>query len=201
MYTSGDRKCHFQGHVTLTYKVTRQGHDIRSYSIDFPEVKKYRNKKKNHCCSMYTSGDRKCHFQGHGTLTYKVTRQGHDIRLYAIDFSELKNLRNKNKIIAVACIQAEIESVTFKVTWPWLTRSPVKATTFAYIPLTFLKWKSIETKKIIAVACIQAEIESVTFKVTWPWRTRSPVKATILAYIPLTFLSGKTLETKKRLLL
>ena len=63
--------------------------------------------------------------------------------------------------------------------------------------LTFLSWKTLETKKIIAVACIQAEIESVTFKVTWPWRTRSPVKATILAYIPLTFLSGKTLETKK----
>ena len=37
MYTSGDRKCHFQGHVTLTYKVTRQGHDIGLYSIDFPE--------------------------------------------------------------------------------------------------------------------------------------------------------------------
>ena len=46
MYTSRDRKCHFQGHVTLTYKVNRQGHDIRLYSIDFPEVKKYRNKKK-----------------------------------------------------------------------------------------------------------------------------------------------------------
>ena len=37
----------FQGHVTLTYKVNRQGHDIRLYSIDFPEVKKYRNKKKS----------------------------------------------------------------------------------------------------------------------------------------------------------
>ena len=32
------------------------------------------------------------------------------------DFPELKNLRNKKKFIAVACIQAEIESVTFKVT-------------------------------------------------------------------------------------
>ena len=47
MYTSRDRKCHFQDHVTLTYKVHRQGHDIRLYSIDFPEVKKYRNKKKS----------------------------------------------------------------------------------------------------------------------------------------------------------
>ena len=46
---------------------------------------------------MYTSRDRKCHFQGHVTLTYKVNRQGHDIRLYAVDFSELKNLRNKKK--------------------------------------------------------------------------------------------------------
>ena len=51
------------------------------------------------CCSMYTSWDRKCHFQGHVTLTYKVTRQGHDIRLYAIDFSELKNLRNEKKTL------------------------------------------------------------------------------------------------------
>ena len=34
MYTSWDRKSHFQGHVTLTYKVTRQGHDIRLYSFD-----------------------------------------------------------------------------------------------------------------------------------------------------------------------
>ena len=147
MYTSRDRKCHFQGHVTLTYKVNRQGHDICLYSIDFPELKNLRNKKKNHCCSMYTSRDRKCHFQGHVTLTYKVNRQGHDICLYSIDFSELKNLRNKKKIIAVACIQAEIESVTFKVTWPWRTRSPVKATTFAYMLLTFLSGKTVETKK------------------------------------------------------
>ena len=54
--------------------------------------------------------------QGHVTLTYKVTRQGYDIRLYSIDFPELNNLRNKNFFIALACIQAEIESVTFKVT-------------------------------------------------------------------------------------
>ena len=66
---------------------------------------------------MYTSRDRKCHFQGHVTLTYKVTRQGHDIRLYAIDFPELKNLRNKKNQIAVAIIYKQrLESVTFKVT-------------------------------------------------------------------------------------
>ena len=94
MYTSRDRKCHFQGHVTLTYKVTRQGHDIRLYAIDFSELKNLRNKK-NHCCSMYTSRDRKCHFQGHVTLTYKVTRQGHDIRLYSIDFPEVKSIETK----------------------------------------------------------------------------------------------------------
>ena len=83
MYTSWDRKCHFQGHVTLTYKVTRQGHDIHLYSIDFYEVKSIETKKFE-CSSMYTSGDRKCHFQGHVTLTYKVTRQGHDIGLLKI---------------------------------------------------------------------------------------------------------------------
>ena len=100
MYTSRDRKCHFQGHVTLTYKVTRQGLTTLVYILDFPEFKKLRNKK-NHCCSMYTSRDRKCHFQGHVTLTYKVNRQGHDIRLYAIDFSELKNLWNKKNLLHV----------------------------------------------------------------------------------------------------
>ena len=103
----------------------------------------------------------------------------------------------RKKIIAVVCTQAEIESVTFKVTWPWRTRSPVKVTTLAYIPLTFLSLKNLETKKIIAVACIQAEIESVTFKVTWLWRTRSRVKVTTFAYILLTFLRWITLETKK----
>ena len=97
MYTSGDRKCHFQGHVTLTYKVTRQGHDIGLYSIDFPEWKSIETKKFE-CSSMYTSGDRKCHFQGLVTLTYKVTRQGDDIHLYSIDFSEVNNLRNKKKL-------------------------------------------------------------------------------------------------------
>ena len=94
MYASGDRKCHFQGHVTLTYKVTRQSYDIGLYSVDFPEFEKLRNKK-NHCCSMYTSRDRKCHFQGHVTLTYKVNRQDHDIRLYSIDFPEVKKYGNK----------------------------------------------------------------------------------------------------------
>ena len=95
-----------QGHVTLTYKVTRQGEDIHLYSIDFSEVKSIETKKFE-CSSMYTSGDRKCHFQGHVTLTYKVTRQGHDIGLYSIDFPEWKNLRNKKKYIALACIQAK----------------------------------------------------------------------------------------------
>ena len=98
MYASGDRKCHFQGHVTLTYKVTRQGDDIHLYSIDFFEVKSIETKKFE-CSSMYTSGDRKCHFQGHVTLTYKVTRRGHDIGLYSIDFPEWKNLRNKKKLL------------------------------------------------------------------------------------------------------
>ena len=65
---------------------------------------------------MYASGDRKCHFQGHVTLTYKVTRQGHDIRLYSIDFPEVKKYRNKKNLNDLACTQAEIESVTFKVT-------------------------------------------------------------------------------------
>ena len=116
---------------------------------------------------------------------------------YSIDFPEVKNYRNKKILNDLACTQAEIESVTFMVTWPWRTRSPVKVTTLAYIPLTFLSLKNLETKKNIAVACIQAEIESVTFKVTWPWRTRSTVKATTFAYMLLTFLSWKTLETKK----
>ena len=107
MYTSWDRKCHFQGHVTLTYKVTRQGHDIRLYSIDFPELNNLRNKT-NYRSSLYTSWNRKCHFQGHVTLTYKVTRQGHDIRLYSIDFPEMNNLRNKKKLNVPACILVKL---------------------------------------------------------------------------------------------
>ena len=65
---------------------------------------------------MYTSRDTKCHFQGHVTLMYKVTRQGHDIGLYSIDFPEWKNLKNKKKIIALACIQAKTRMLS-KVTW------------------------------------------------------------------------------------
>ena len=38
MYASEDRKSHFQGHMTLTYKVTRQSYDIGLYSVDFPGV-------------------------------------------------------------------------------------------------------------------------------------------------------------------
>ena len=122
MYTSRDRKCHFQGHVTLTYKVNRQGHDIRLYSIDFPEVKKYR--KKNHCCSMYTSRDRKCHFQGHVTLTYRVTRQGHDIGWYSVDFPELKNLRSKNNYCSSVYTSEDKNAVKSVMTsWRQVTTS------------------------------------------------------------------------------
>ena len=96
MYTSRDRKCHFQGHVTLTYKVNRQGHDIRLYAIWlFVSWKTLEKKKKSLAVACIQAEIDKCHFQGHVTLTYKVNRQGHDIRLYSIDFPEVKKYRNK----------------------------------------------------------------------------------------------------------
>ena len=119
---------------------------------------------------MYKSWDRKCHFQGHVTLTYKVTRQGHDIRLYYIDFPEMNNLRNKKNFIALARIQAEIESVTFKVTWPWRTRSPVAATILDYIPLTFLSGKTLETKKNYCSSVYTSEDKNAVKSVMTSWR-------------------------------
>ena len=123
LYVSRNRKCHFQGHVTLTYKVTRQGHEICLYAIDFPELKNLRNKK-NHCWSMYTSRDRKSHFQGHVTLTYKVTRQGHDIGLYSIDFLGWKNLRNKKNYCSSVYTSEDKNAVKSVMTsWRQLTTS------------------------------------------------------------------------------
>ena len=53
--------------------------------------------------SMYRSRDKK----GYVTLAYKVTRQGRVSGLHAVDFLDLKNIRNK-KNLALSCLLPEI---------------------------------------------------------------------------------------------
>ena len=113
--TTRDRKGLIQGHVTLTYKVTRQGFSVGLCCIEFPDSKNQGNKKV-HRCSLSTTRDRKGLIQGHVTLTYKVTRQGYSVGLCCIEFLDSKNHGNKKKFIAVACLQPEIGKVPFKVT-------------------------------------------------------------------------------------
>ena len=51
--------------------------------------------------------------------------------------------------------------IPFKITWPWRTRSLVKATVLAYVALSFLTRKTREIKKVIDLACLQPEIRIV----------------------------------------
>ena len=46
LFTTRDREGHIQSHVTLTYKVTRQGYSVGLCCVEFPDPKKHRNKKK-----------------------------------------------------------------------------------------------------------------------------------------------------------
>ena len=144
--------------MTLTYKFNRQGDSIGLCSFEFLDPENCENKKKIQRSSLYTSRDREGHVQGHVTLTYKVTRQGYCIGLCFFEFLDPKNPKNKKKIIALACIQAEMGKVTYKVTWPWRTRSPAKVTVLVYVSLSFLTRKTLKQKKIIFLACLQPKI-------------------------------------------
>ena len=53
----------------------------------------------------------------------------------------------QKKFIADACLQPEMGKIPFKVTWPWRTRSRLKVTVLAYVALSFLTRKTMETKK------------------------------------------------------
>ena len=81
------------------------------------------------------------------TLTYKVTLDSYSVELYLIDIRDPKNLQNKKKIIALASLEPEIRKVTFRVTWPWRTRSRLKVTVWNYIYLTSLTLKTCKTQK------------------------------------------------------
>ena len=90
MYRARDKIDHLLGHVTLTYKVTRQEHVSNLHVVDFLDPTN-RGNKKNHVSSMHRARDKMGHLQGHVTLTYKVTRQGHLSGLHVIDFIDLTN--------------------------------------------------------------------------------------------------------------
>ena len=98
LFTTRDRKGPIQGHVTLLYKVTRQGCSIGLCCIEFHDPKNLGNQKKVHRSSSSTTRDRKGHIQGHVTLTYKVTRQGYSIGLCCIEFPDPKNQGNKKDV-------------------------------------------------------------------------------------------------------
>ena len=93
--TTRDRKSPIQGHVTLTYKITRQGYSVGLCCIEFPDPKNHGNKTKVHRSSLSTTRDRKGPIQGHVTLTYKITRQGYSVGLCCIEFPDPKNHGNK----------------------------------------------------------------------------------------------------------
>ena len=154
MLTHRDRKGKFQAHVTLRTRSPVKVTTLAYIPLTFLSWKTLETKK-NHCCSMYTSRDRKCHFQGHVTLTYKVNRQGHDIRLYSIDFPGVKKYTNKNHCCSMytsrdrKCHFQGHVTLTYKVNRQGHD-----------IRLYSIDFPDVEKpqkhKKIIAVACIQA---------------------------------------------
>ena len=90
-------KGHAQGHVTLTYKVTRDSCCMELYIFDIPDSKTLQNKKKDHRSCVIRTRDRKGHAHGHVTLTYKVTRDSWCVELYIFDIPDHKNVQNKKK--------------------------------------------------------------------------------------------------------
>ena len=89
-----DTKGHAHGHVTSTYKVTRDSCSVDLYIFDIPDPKNMQNKKDHRSCVLrtrYTKG----HAHGHVTLTYKVTRDSFCVELFNFDISDSKNLQNK----------------------------------------------------------------------------------------------------------
>ena len=179
MYASGDRKCHFhfQGHVTLTYKVTRQGLVGLRHStayIPFPPP-----------WTSLTWGAVWANVQGaiQSGLEQQIPcftsaapsreRKPYSLRPRAHNNHSKKiSKRNDSSMYST---KAEIESVTFKVTWPWRTRSPVKATIlakkFIFRRLTFLSGKTLETeKKNYCSSVYTSEDKNAVKSVMTSWR-------------------------------
>ena len=93
--------------MTLTYKVTRQGHVSGLYAIDLLDPTNHGNKKIMFLACIVPE-IRKGQLKGHVTLTYKVTRQGHVFGLHAIDSLDPKTLEIKKKIFALSRLLPEI---------------------------------------------------------------------------------------------
>ena len=113
------------------------------YSIDFADPKN----NKNHRSSMYSAWDSKGHLKGRVTLKFKVTRGLFKVTDSAIALHDLRNPRNKKKIIALTCIVPEIAKVTCKVAWPWSSRSRVVCTRSLIVPLHCTTWENRRNKK------------------------------------------------------
>ena len=121
-------------------------YSVELYLFDIRDPKNLQNKK-DHPSSVIRTKDKKGHVQGHATLTYKVTHDSCRVKLYIFDIRDPKNLQNKKKIIALASLEQEIKKVTFRVTWPWRTRSRLIVTVLNYIYLTSVTLKTYKTKK------------------------------------------------------
>ena len=90
-----DTKGHAHGHVTLTYKVTRDSWCVELYIFDISDPKNLQNKNKDHRSCVIRTRDTRGHAHGHVTLTYKVTRDSWYVELYIFDIPDPKNLHNK----------------------------------------------------------------------------------------------------------
>ena len=104
--------------MTLTYKVTLDSYSVDLYLFDIRDPKNLRNKKKIITLASLVPELRKVkrHAQGHVTLTCKVTLDSYSVDLYLFDICDPENLRNKQKIIALASLVPELVKVTLRVT-------------------------------------------------------------------------------------
>ena len=68
--------------------------------------------KQNRCGSTSTGRNDICHVDHDVTFSFKIKREGHANGDSWNEFPDLKSIQNKNKIIAVGQIQAEMKKVT-----------------------------------------------------------------------------------------
>ena len=92
-----DTEGHAYGHVTLTYKVTRDSWCVELSIFDIPDPENPRNKKKDYRSCVIRTRETEGHAHGHVTMTYKVTRDSWCVELYIFDIPDPKNLQNKKR--------------------------------------------------------------------------------------------------------
>ena len=73
------------------------------------------------------------------SLTNKVTCKVYSVDLCSFQLRDPEKLENKRNVVALASLEPENWRVIFRVTWPWLSRSPVKLTLLAYV---FSSWET-----------------------------------------------------------